>query len=164
MTKLDTNEIDICEGESVIDYSENAGIILKSPGYPNYKYLEYADCQKVIHFSKETPYRIEFLGDFALESNPDGSRCFDFIEIKNGADSDAPLIIKACGEHKPQAINAKGNSVWISFESDDTQNEKGFRMKITKVDQSECKNLLFFVNKSKSFKQYRNKYRTMIAS
>ena len=125
--------IDICDERSDINKSE---AIITSPGYPKTNYPKNLDCVKVVNFPEETPFRVKFLGEFDL----DPFRCMtdDFIEIRNGKDEDAPLILKACGSKKPQSISLIGDSVWMKFKSD-TSSDQGFSLRISKLARSEGK-------------------------
>ena len=87
----------------------------------------------MIRFNERTPIRIEFLGDFQMYDYRD---ClYDFIEIRNGENKDAPLILKACGNEKPQEQTILGNSAWMRFES--YYERKGFSIKVSKLTSSE---------------------------
>ena len=153
-------DIDICDGGRIIDYVDydgniirklksykeiniTSGAIISSPGYPDTNYPKEADCLRVINFQKETPYRIEFLGDFQLEYwsiHETKGFCADYVEIRNGVDVNDPLIFKGCTT-KPNATNSFGSSVWIKFHSNWKNHKKGFSMKITELDQSEGKSI-----------------------
>ena len=107
--------------------------IITSPGYPNTDYPKDLNCEKVIRFNERIPIRIEFLGDFQMYDYRD---CYyDFIEIRNGEDKDAPFILKACGNEKPQQQTLLGNSVWMRFES--FYERKGFSIQISKLTSTE---------------------------
>ena len=108
-------------------------MIITSPGYPNTEYPAYQDCTRVVRFQEVTPFRIEFLGDFDTVSCDSGSA---FIEIKNGEDNDAPLIMKACGRKKPLTTTSIGNYVWIRFKSN-YGSGKGFSLDISKLARSD---------------------------
>ena len=134
-------DIDICNGTSIINRTE---VILSSPGYPDLDYPADKTCERIIRFLEKTPFRVEFLGDFVLHEKKDGCNR-DFIEIRNGEDVNSPLIMKECGDVKPEAMTLFGNSVWIKFQSDHVTNKKGFALKITKHAQSEGKSSEIFI-------------------
>ena len=128
-------DIDICNGTSIINRTE---VILSSPGYPDSDYPANKICERIIHFRDKIPFHVEFLGDFVLHEKRDGCNG-DFIEIRNGEDVNSPLIMKECGDVKPEAMTLFGSSVWIKFQSDHISSEKGFALKIAKLAQSEGK-------------------------
>ena len=107
-----------------------------SPGYPA-NYPEGKTCERVVRFEEKSSIRIEFLGEFELEMFKKG--CFDFVEIRSGDDENSPLIMKVCGNTKPQVIVLSGNSAWIKFFSDRFTNKKGFYLLVTQVKNGECK-------------------------
>ena len=65
----------------------------------------------------------------------DGDCYNDFIEIRNGENKEAPFILKACGNEKPQQQTLLGNSVWMRFES--FYERKGFSIQISKLTSTE---------------------------
>ncbi|PIK49592.1 putative CUB and sushi domain-containing protein 2 [Apostichopus japonicus] len=62
-------------------------------------------------------------------------RNFDFVSIGNGLRYDAEetvIVFKHSGKQKPsqKKFNTKGNQLWISFRSDDWENDKGFYIEV----------------------------------
>ena len=90
----------------------------------------------MVHFGENTPFSIEFLGKFEMQRDCDK----DFVEIRNGEDVDAPLILKGCGNTKPDATTLLGSSVKITFKSGLTSwhGASGFSVKISKLSESDC--------------------------
>ena len=108
-----------------------------SPGYPNKNYPTYQNCERIVRFQRETPFRIEFLGEFELEASWDGSDCYDYVEIRNGENSNSPLIMKVCSDENLRATTLIGSSVWAKFQSDGGTTYKGFSLAITQLAQSD---------------------------
>ena len=86
----------------------------------------------MVHFGENTPFSIEFLGKFEMQRDCDK----DFVEIRNGEDVDAPLILKGCGNTKPDATTLLGSSVKITFKSG-SYGAFGFSLKISKLAESD---------------------------
>ena len=69
--------------------------------------------------------RLHFLR-FRLEGS---SNCeYDKVNIYDGSDDTAPLIRSFCGSRSPGDIMASGNVVFVSFLSDGTITNSGFRI------------------------------------
>ena len=59
---------------------------------------------------------------------------YDFLEIRDGEDSAAPLIGTFCGYKMPKDIKSTSNSLWIKFVSDGSVQKAGFSASFMKVD------------------------------
>ena len=69
--------------------------------------------------------RLHFLR-FSLEGS---SNCeYDKVNIYDGSDDTALLIRSLCGSRRPGDITASGNVVFVSFLSDGTITNYGFRI------------------------------------
>ena len=77
---------------------------------------------------------IEFLDKFEMRQGCDEG----FVEIRNGEGADAPLILKGCGNTKPDGTTLFGSSVKIKFKSA-SYRAFGFSLKISKLAQSRGK-------------------------
>ena len=51
------------------------------------------------------------------------------MNIYDGSDDTAPLIRSLCGSRRPGHITASGNVVFVSFLSDGTITDYGFRLR-----------------------------------
>ena len=58
---------------------------------------------------------------------------YDFLEIRDGEDSAAPLIGTFCGYKMPKDIKSTSNSLWIKFVSDGSVQKAGFSASFMKV-------------------------------
>ena len=50
---------------------------------------------------------------------------YDYVIIRDGNNSTAPLLGRVCGE-RSQELVSRGNRMWIQFRTDLTTNKKGF--------------------------------------
>ena len=119
--------VDICAATTHINRAE---VIITSPNYPSV-YPVGKTCNIVVNFQEKSPFCMEFLGEFELEESAYWSSCIDFVKIRNGKDSNAPLIMKKCGSIKPHTSYLIGSSVWIQFYSDYGFGMKGFSLKVS---------------------------------
>ena len=58
---------------------------------------------------------------------------YDFLEIRDGDNSAAPLIGTYCGYKMPKDIKSSSNSLWIKFVSDGSVQKAGFSASFMKV-------------------------------
>ena len=58
---------------------------------------------------------------------------YDFLEIRDGESSAAPLIGTFCGYKMPKDIKSTTNSLWIKFVSDGSVQKAGFSASFMKV-------------------------------
>jgi hypothetical protein len=62
---------------------------------------------------------------FDLEAH---TRCrFDYLELRDGDNSESPLINRFCGREIPRPVVSTGNKVWVKFRADSTFTGQGFR-------------------------------------
>ncbi|KAG5893859.1 hypothetical protein JTB14_005468 [Gonioctena quinquepunctata] len=112
-------EHNVCGGS----YFTSAGVI-KSPRYPE-SYPFNRECTWTIHVKPGQQIMLN-VTDFNIEFY---SGCtYDWLEIRNGATSAAPLIGKYCGRDIPKQISSHANKLYLSFKSDLTRTERGFRI------------------------------------
>lgn len=122
--------VDICDGPDEI----SSPSFITSPEYPENNYPDDKDCERVIRFEEEKSAVIEFVGEFEIEDDP---QClYDYLEIRNGTNSNSQLITEVCGNDRPETITIYGNVVWIKFKSDSSVNKKGFRIKVWQFDKA----------------------------
>lgn len=51
---------------------------------------------------------------------------YDYLEVRDGANENSPLIGRFCGYDKPEDIKSTSNTLWMKFVSDGTVNKAGF--------------------------------------
>ncbi|XP_054159895.1 LOW QUALITY PROTEIN: cubilin-like [Oppia nitens] len=102
---------------------------LSSPNFPN-RYENNIDCDWIIRVHPMERIEIKF-SLFDLESHNQCS--FDFLEIREGDNSESPLINRLCGQQMPRPIVSNSNKLWIKFKADVSQTGQGFRAEYTTV-------------------------------
>ncbi|KAH8352319.1 hypothetical protein KR084_003439, partial [Drosophila pseudotakahashii] len=99
--------------------------MLTSPGYP-LNYSGGLDCDW--HLSGRFEYQMEIQLDFFdLEQSHNCSG--DYLEVRNGGDTDSPLIGRFCGSSIPTRIPSFGYELRILFHSDSAISGRGFRLR-----------------------------------
>ncbi|KAH1029878.1 hypothetical protein HUJ05_003031 [Dendroctonus ponderosae] len=115
-------EISVCGG----NYFTSAGVI-KSPGYPE-SYPTNKECIWTITVPPGSQIMLKFKS-FDLEAY---SSCrYDYLEVRNGGSSAAPLIGRYCGETFPEEIPSHTNKLFLKFESDMSKTSRGFELEWT---------------------------------
>ena len=101
--------------------------IITSPNYPR-NYPHNTEC---IWLLRGTPGRqITFtFTNFDIESH---SSCrYDFVEIRQGDNSNSSLAGRYCGTNLPNTVTSFGNSLYVRFLSDTSTSGTGFRATYT---------------------------------
>lgn len=103
----------VCGG----NYFTSSGTIV-SPGWPS-GYPAKKDCIWTIRAGIGQQIMLNFKEiRIVAETNEDGRKClFDFLEIRNGVNSDAPLIGRFCGSVLPKDISSFANNIYLHFRS-----------------------------------------------
>ncbi|KAK6492242.1 neuropilin-1a isoform X1 [Huso huso] len=99
---------------------------LTSPGYPN-SYFPYQNCVWVIQAPE--PYQrilINFNPHFDLE---DRECKYDYVEVRDGGDENAPLVGKHCGKIAPSPVLSTTTLLFIKFVSDYETHGAGFSIR-----------------------------------
>ncbi|CAG2112441.1 unnamed protein product, partial [Medioppia subpectinata] len=100
-----------------------------SPNFPD-KYENNVICDWIIRIHPLERIEIRFTL-FDLENH---NKCnFDYLEIREGDNSEAPLINRLCGQEMPRSIVSKGNKLWIKFRADSSFTGQGFRAEYSTV-------------------------------
>lgn len=66
---------------------------------------------------------------------------YDYVEVRDGDNSDSPLIKRLCGNERPAPIRSTGSSLHVLFHSDGSKNFDGFHAafeEITACSSSPC--------------------------
>lgn len=51
---------------------------------------------------------------------------YDYVEVRDGDNSDSPIIKRFCGNERPAPIRSTGSSLHVLFHSDGSKNFDGF--------------------------------------
>ncbi|KAE8596094.1 hypothetical protein XENTR_v10015965 [Xenopus tropicalis] len=106
------------------EYNQTFGY-LKSPGWPE-NYPHNAECTTVLRAPPNHTISL-FFNSFSIEATS-SSICYDFLEVRNGSDSNSPLIGKYCGDTLPDPIFSKNNVLRLFFKSDLVLSSRGYEI------------------------------------
>ncbi|XP_077988231.1 CUB and sushi domain-containing protein 1-like [Glandiceps talaboti] len=114
-----------CENTHYLGIGGN--IAITSPNYPD-SYADRKDCTWIIHASSSTSNIHLIWDDFCTEN------VYDYITVGNGDVIGEHVVINHhSGCDKPTNLSSNGNSLWITFHSDRSINDKGFRVLLRDV-------------------------------
>ncbi|XP_064410135.1 cubilin [Latimeria chalumnae] len=114
-----------CGGNIYVTNSNPTGHI-SSPNYPN-NYPHNIDCIWIIIVPNGEAVRVDFEDRFYIERT---SSCnYDYLELRDGANSDAPLIVKLCGSDHPSTQRSTGTVMYLRFRTDLSVTHVGFKLK-----------------------------------
>ncbi|CAB1340813.1 unnamed protein product [Coregonus sp. 'balchen'] len=114
-----------CGGGIELSDSDPPGYIT-SPNYPQ-NYPQNVDCIWVITVPNGESVQIDFEDEFDIEPT---SNCFyDYIELLDGATSDADSMAKLCGNTRPSTQHSTGSTMYLRFRTDASITHKGFKAK-----------------------------------
>uniref|UniRef100_W5MX16 Cubilin n=1 Tax=Lepisosteus oculatus TaxID=7918 RepID=W5MX16_LEPOC len=103
---------------------EQAFGYLKSPGWPD-MYPHNIECEIILHAPENNSISL-FFNSFDLETHT--SCAYDFLEIKNGSTSSAPLLGRYCGQTLPSPVFPMSNLLYLHFKSDFSNARNGFEI------------------------------------
>ncbi|XP_034244978.1 cubilin [Thrips palmi] len=108
---------------SLIELESHASI--SSPGSPG-KYPANRDCYWVVMAPPGRRVQLHFFS-MQIENHPNCS--FDFLEVRDGLDSDSPLLARYCNSsHVPAPLVGSGNTLTLYFHSDASGQDGGFQI------------------------------------
>ncbi|XP_036041987.1 inactive serine protease PAMR1 isoform X1 [Onychomys torridus] len=97
-----------------------------------------AHCEWTIHARPGFIIQLRF-GMLSLEF--DYMCQYDYVEVRDGDNSDSPIIKRFCGNERPAPIRSTGSSLHVLFRSDGSKNFDGFHAvfeEITACSSSPC--------------------------
>ncbi|XP_078364332.1 uncharacterized protein LOC144648698 isoform X1 [Oculina patagonica] len=112
-----------CDGQAeLIDLSFTQNGSIYSPGYPN-NYSNNENCQWLI----KAPYGKRILIYFTTFDVEDDDQCsYDSVNIFDGQNSFASLLLKSCGSSLPPPVYSSGRYIFMQFTSDESVSHQGF--------------------------------------
>uniref|UniRef100_UPI00398F64EE cubilin n=1 Tax=Pristiophorus japonicus TaxID=55135 RepID=UPI00398F64EE len=114
-----------CGGTIFVSDSDPVGYIA-SMSYPN-NYPENIDCIWTITVPNGEAVQLDFDDLFYIETHP---ACkYDYLELHDGATSNAPLIGRFCGSARPSRQKSTGTVMYVRFRTDTHLNHAGFKVK-----------------------------------
>ncbi|NXG41986.1 CUBN protein, partial [Psilopogon haemacephalus] len=114
-----------CGGNVYITDSSPPGY-LSSPNYPS-NYPLHADCVWTITAPSGRAVELQFEDQFYIEPSPNCTS--SYLELRDGADSTAPVIAKLCGASMPAPQRSSGAAMYLRFRSDSAATHLGFNAK-----------------------------------
>ncbi|XP_077924274.1 mannan-binding lectin serine protease 1 isoform X7 [Halichoerus grypus] len=103
-------------------FTQRTGVIT-SPDFPN-PYPKSSECFYTIELEEGFMVSLQFEDIFDIEDHPEVSCPYDYIKIKAGPKVLGPF----CGERAPEPINTQSHSVQILFRSDNSGENRGWRL------------------------------------
>ncbi|NWR74432.1 CUBN protein, partial [Centropus unirufus] len=114
-----------CGGNIYVNDFNPSGYI-SSPNHPS-NYPQHADCVWTITASNGHAIELQFEDQFYIEPSPNCTS--SYLEVRNGADSTAPIIAKLCGSSMPGLQRSSGTAMYLRFRSDSSATHVGFNAK-----------------------------------
>ncbi|XP_078284467.1 tolloid-like protein 2 [Rhinoraja longicauda] len=105
-------------GQSLQDSAGN----FSSPGFPH-TYPPFTHC--VWRISATPGEKVSLVVSAAQVERHD-TCAYDYLEVRDGDSSDAPLIGRYCGYNKPSNIRSSSSTLWLRFMSDTSISKAGF--------------------------------------
>nr|KAF6475152.1 mannan binding lectin serine peptidase 1 [Rousettus aegyptiacus] len=115
-------------------FTQRTGVIT-SPDFPN-PYPKSSECFYVIELEEGFVISLQFEDIFDIEDHPEVPCPYDYIKIKAGS----KLLGPFCGEKAPEPINTQTHSIQILFRSDNSGENRGWRLSY-KATGNECPGL-----------------------
>nr|XP_008267988.1 inactive serine protease PAMR1 isoform X1 [Oryctolagus cuniculus] len=97
-----------------------------------------AHCEWTIHAKPGFVIQLRFV---MLSLEFDYMCQYDYVEVRDGDNSDGPIIKRVCGNERPAAIRSSGPALHVLFHSDGSKNFDGFHAifeEITACSSSPC--------------------------
>ncbi|CAK8682879.1 unnamed protein product [Clavelina lepadiformis] len=103
-------------------YTSETGVLV-SPYYP----MRYPDNKHCYYTIRQVPGNVITLTfvDFSIEHEADCN--FDYIEVRDGAGADSPLLARLCGDSVPVPVMSTQNYMWVHFATDPYVGGTGFK-------------------------------------
>ncbi|CAL1576609.1 unnamed protein product [Knipowitschia caucasica] len=112
-----------CGGHIQLHDGDIPGYIT-SPSYPQ-NYPQNIDCVWVISVPNGEAVQLDFEEEFYIEQT---TNCqYDYLEVRDGSDSSAPLVSRLCGTTLPSTQRSTGSFMTLRFRTDTSVAHKGFK-------------------------------------
>ncbi|XP_040403063.1 cubilin [Cygnus olor] len=122
--KYEAKSLD-CGGNIYINDFNPSGYT-SSPNYPD-SYPPHVDCVWTITAPNGHAVELQFEDQFYIEPSPNCT--LSYLELRDGADSNAPVLAKLCGRLIPGSQRSSGAVMYLRFRSDDSVTHVGFNAK-----------------------------------
>ncbi|XP_031795774.1 cubilin [Sarcophilus harrisii] len=114
-----------CGGNIYLSESNIDGYVT-SPNYPD-NYPLHVDCVWTISVPTGKLIKLQFEDQFNIKISPNCTS--SYLEVRDGGDSNAPVLSKFCGSSLPGSQLSSGDMVYLRFRSDDSSTNVGFKVK-----------------------------------
>ncbi|XP_015441120.1 cubilin isoform X1 [Pteropus alecto] len=114
-----------CGGNIYIHDADSAGYVT-SPNHPD-NYPQHTDCIWLISAPPGKLVRLQFEDQFSITITPNCTS--NYLELRDGADSNAPIISKLCGTSLPSSQLSSGEVIYLRFRTDNSATSVGFKAK-----------------------------------
>ncbi|XP_036916668.1 cubilin [Sturnira hondurensis] len=114
-----------CGGHIYIHDADSVGYVT-SPNHPD-NYPQHADCIWLIAAPPGKLIKLQFEDQFNIEVTPNCTS--SYLELRDGADSNARIISKFCGTSLPSSQLSSGEMMYLRFRSDSSATHVGFKAK-----------------------------------
>ncbi|XP_058153894.1 cubilin [Dasypus novemcinctus] len=114
-----------CGGNLYLHDAEAAGYIT-SPNHPA-RYPQHADCTWVVSAPPGRLVRLQFEDQFSIEATPNCTS--NYLELRDGADADAPVLSRLCGASVPGSRLSSQESLRLRFRTGNSSTQAGFKAK-----------------------------------
>ncbi|XP_001377380.2 cubilin [Monodelphis domestica] len=114
-----------CGGNIYLHDSNTDGYVT-SPNYPD-NYPAHADCIWTISVPSGRLVKLQFEDHFNIEISTNCTS--NYLELRNGGDSDAPILSRFCGTSLPSSVLSSGDAIYLRFRTDDSPTHIGFKAK-----------------------------------
>ncbi|XP_075408563.1 cubilin [Tenrec ecaudatus] len=114
-----------CGGNIYVHDADAAGYVT-SPNYPD-NYPQHAECIWIFSAPPGNRIQLQFEDQFNIEFNPNCTA--NYLELRDGPDSNARLISKFCGTSLPGSQLSSEEVMYLRFRSDNSPAHVGFKAK-----------------------------------
>ncbi|KAL8165122.1 UNVERIFIED_CONTAM: hypothetical protein K2H54_029833 [Gekko kuhli] len=118
-----------CGGNIYISQTNPSGYVT-SPNYSG-NYPPHADCVWTITVLYGEAVELKFEDQFHI--GPSSNCTLSYLELRDGADSSAPLIAQLCGNSLPAIQRSSGATLYMRFRSDSSDSQAGFNAKYSRA-------------------------------
>ncbi|KAM9673713.1 cubilin [Trichechus inunguis] len=114
-----------CGGNIYIHDADSAGYVT-SPNHPD-NYPQHTDCIWILSAPPGKRIQLQFEDQFNIEATPNCTS--NYLELRDGADSNAPILSKFCGISLPRSQWSSEEVMYLRFRSDNSPTHVGFKAK-----------------------------------
>ncbi|KAK7823854.1 hypothetical protein U0070_020525 [Myodes glareolus] len=113
-------------GGNIYIHDANSDGYVTSPNYPA-NYPQHAECIWILEAPSGKSIQLQFEDQFHIEETPSCSS--SYLELRDGVDSNAPLLSKLCGGSLPSNWVSSRELMYLKFHTEDGSSFMGFKAK-----------------------------------